>query len=121
MKVSELKKLSHRNWNEIKVYDSICVINSGYKHDSGYAVMYIIGMISGTFIEIAASCDDICWSFPNHMRKGDLQNDMFYQSGVLHYHSNRYNFEVGHSLSSVDIKLIQIPCKSYPSNKAQSR
>ena len=60
LKVKELRKLPFRKWNKVKEYTDIYIIASGKKHDSGWALMYIIGK-NGDEMEIAAACDDIVW------------------------------------------------------------
>lgn len=106
MKVAELKKLPVRPWDKETTYHSLLVIPSGKKHDSGYAIMYIIGCDEKNVpIEIAAACDDIVWKIPEKVDY-DLRNDMFYPSGVLRYHSHKYDFRVGYCTSSTDIFLI---------------
>jgi hypothetical protein len=106
MKIKELRQLPFRKWDEVKSYKSIIVIPSGQKHDSGWALMYIIGLDEDNEpIEIAAACDDICWKIPTSMSY-DFRNDMYYPSGALRYWSNKYCFEVGISLSSTNITLI---------------
>lgn len=107
MKLKELRSLPFRKWDESKLYKSIIVIPSGKKHDSGWALMYIIGLNEKqTPIEIAACCDDICWKMPTSLEY-DFRNDMFYPSGAIHFWSYKYRFEVGVSLSSTDISLIK--------------
>lgn len=107
MNLSELRKLGRRNWDEIKSYNSIVVIPSRKKHESGYALMYIIGIDpKGYAVEIAAACDDICWKIPK-ATDHDFRTDMFYPSGAIHFWSCDYEFMVGASLSSTDITLIK--------------
>lgn len=103
---NKLKELPRRDWDERKPYDSICVIPSGKKHDSGYSLMYIIGMIDSEPVEIAASCDDICWKIPEQMQH-EFRTDMFYKPHVIHFWSRKFKFEVGASLSSTNVRLIK--------------
>ncbi len=106
MKVKELRKLPFRTWNKETTYASIIVIPSGRKHDSGYALMYIIGVDENKNpIEISASCDDICWKIPNAIDY-EFRNDMYWPSGIIHYWSNGYKFKVGVCTSSTDVTLI---------------
>lgn len=107
IKISELRKLPFKEWNTTKEYNSILVINSGRKHDSGWALMYIIGLAKDkTPIEIAACCDDICWKIPE-ASEYDFRNDMFFPSGAIHFWSQKHNFKVGASLSSTDVELVK--------------
>ena len=108
MKIKDLRNLPFREWNEVKTYNSILVIPSGKKHDSGWALMYIVGCDKNKQpIEIAAACDDIHWNIPNVLPNYSLRNDMFYPSGVICFWSNDYAFKVGASLSSTDIYLVK--------------
>ena len=104
MKVKELRALPHRRWDEQKTYQSIMVIPSGKKHDSGWALMYVIGC-NGEEKEIAASCDDIEWNTEAVTDHRSIRTDMFYPSGVMHFWSQHFNFTVGCSLSSTAITL----------------
>jgi hypothetical protein len=105
-KIKELRKLPRKKSNEIKQYNSVVLIPSGKKHDSGYALIYIIGLDNEQNpIEIAAACDDVHWITPDPTEH-NLRNEMFYPSGVIHYWSNKYSFEIGVSLSSTYVKLI---------------
>lgn len=107
MKISELRKLPVRKWGEEKAYRSIIVISSGKKHDSGWALMCIIGLDSvRNPIEIAAYCDDICWKI-SEPQTHDFRNDMFFPSGAIHFWSSKYDFRVGASLSSTNVELIK--------------
>jgi hypothetical protein len=90
IKIKELKNLPRREHLKITTYDSLIVINSGIKHNSGYALMYIIGCNNLKPIEIAASCDDIEWI----MNKLCFRNDMYYPSGAIHFWSNTAKFKV---------------------------
>jgi hypothetical protein len=107
MKLSELKKLPVRDWKERKTYKSLVVIPSGKKHDSGWALMYVIGLDGKKNpIEIAAVCDDICWKIPS-ATDYNFRNDMFYPSGAIHFWSNEHSFVVAESLSTTDVFLIK--------------
>jgi hypothetical protein len=107
MKIKELRNLPFRKWDEVKNYKSIVVLPSGKKHDSGWALMYIIGLDSERKpIEIAAACDDICWKIPT-ATEYNFRNDMFYPSGAIHFWSNGHSFKVGASLSSTDVFLVK--------------
>jgi hypothetical protein len=123
----QLLALPQRKWDVVTVYDSVYIVPTGKKHDSGYATMAIIGV---SYVEkhevgeIAACCDDINWSFPikhpyDVIRPGRhstiLRTDMFFPSNIIRmwgsgkaYFSGR--FKVGISLSSTDIELVIWPC-----------
>ena len=109
MKINELKKLPFKDWKKTKRYDSILIIRSGKKHDSGWALIYIIGCENGDPVEIAASCDDIGWDVSAITNEYDLRSDMYYPSGVLRFWSNHYDFEIGRALSSTTITLVKRP------------
>lgn len=107
MKIKGLRNLPVRAWDEKKAYNSVITIPSGKKHDSGWALIAIIGLDDNDNpIEIAAYCDDICWKIPN-INEGSFRTDMFYPSGAVHFWSWDYEFMVGVSLSSTNIELIK--------------
>ena len=103
MKVRELRKLPHRDWAEAGQYDSLYIINSGKRHESGYSLIYIVGR-NDDKMEIAAACDDIVWDLKGS-NQWDIRTDMVYPSGIIHFWSNKFDFMVGPSLSSTDIYL----------------
>lgn len=112
----ELLKLPERDWSKSSVYESVMLVPTGRKHDSGYMLIAIVGVVDRQPKEIAAYCDDVCWAFPENLAgyKYDgfhnlsLRTDSYYPSGIMHIWSNYYKFEVGSSLSSTDINLIPI-------------
>lgn len=107
MRIKELRKLPFRKWDEVKSYNSLIVISSGKKHDSGWALMYVIGLDSSKKpIEIAALCDDINWVLPE-IDMFQFRNDMFYPSGAIHFWGNGFVFKVGASLSSTRIEMLK--------------
>ena len=117
MNKKEMLKLPTRVWGQDKTtYDSIYVIPSGKKHDSGYAWMYIVGIINNEAVEIAGGCDDINWKIDpctvfgneeNSYKIPNMRTDMLYQGGIIHFWGNNLKFVVGCSLSSTDIEVIQ--------------
>ena len=104
MNRKELLKLPEREWNKTTVYKNIAIVTTGKKHDSGWALLAIIGMDGEKPIEIAAYCDDVVWETVSD--KYALRNDAFYPSGIIRYWSYKYNFEVGNSLSSTDVRMV---------------
>ena len=105
IKIKDLKNLPRREWGATTIYNSLIVINSGRKHDSGYALMYIVGIKDSKPVEIAAACDDINWK----MNGLNFRNDMYYPSGAIHFWGNEVRFRVGYSSSSTDVELIELP------------
>ncbi len=62
---AELLALPHRPWNAASVYDTLLLIPTGHKHESGFVQMALIGVNDRQAVEIAASCpDDINWHIP---------------------------------------------------------
>ena len=122
----ELLALPCRKWNDIKIYDYLYIISSGRKYGSGYSLMSVIGVSYIDNIpqaEIAAVCDDICWSFPvkhpydkinKQYHSNMIRTDCLYPSGIIrmwasgeHYFSGK--FEVGVNVSSTEIILKIVP------------
>ena len=120
IKYADLKDLPWRQWDLKTIYNDILVVRTGKKHESGFHIINIIGIRKGQPIEIAASCDDICWKLSAIKHKDGtildyaLHNDMYYPSGIIRYWSNYFDFEVGTSLSSTDVKLIYSKEKNKP-------
>jgi hypothetical protein len=103
MKIKELRKLPLLPWNKGGTYDQLLFVNSGKKHESGWAIIYIIGCIDCEPIEIVANCDDIYFDDFLHSRR-DLYFDMYYPSGILRLWGHDIEFKIDHALSSTEIK-----------------
>ena len=120
IKKKELLALPNRNWNEKSIYDYLYLVPTGKKHDSGYSLIAIVGVIlndKNLNAEIAATCDDINWYLENHPYNrpsqfyrgyAGLRTDCEYPSGIMkvwgsaeHYFDTK--FEVGESLSSTNV------------------
>lgn len=103
MSYKELMALPHRQWSIPTDYKSILVVNTRKKHDSGYAIMSIIGLdVSGEPIEIAATCDDIMWK--NNL---SLRSDCSVKSGAIRFWAqDGIRFKVGYSQSSTEIEVL---------------
>jgi hypothetical protein len=117
-KRKNLLALPERRWNEETIYDSILIVPTGRKHDSGYALIAIVGTINYRPAEIAAYCDDINWitpesttvgssTYPFQYQIADFHSDMFYPSNILQMWSRNGKFKVGYSSSSTDITFIK--------------
>ncbi len=111
---AELMALPHRQWDMNSSYDSVLIVSTRKKHDSGWAMMAIIGIRKNQPIEIAAGhCDDIEWKLPPAITFGtnaeytigQMRMDCAIRSGAVHAWSDRAVFTVGCSLSSVDIEV----------------
>mgnify|MGYP001617173794 CR=1 FL=1 len=126
LKRKDLLSLPHRHWNEESTYDFLLLTANGSKHDSGYSLIAIIGcryLDKDITAEIAATCDDVCWSMPtkhpyDQIERGKhkmiMRSDCLYPSGIMriwgsgeHYFSGK--FKVGVSLSSTEVELIVVP------------
>lgn len=123
-----LLALPHRKWDAVSVYDSLYIVPTRKKHDSGYMMIAVIGANTDAdkkhlVGEIAAWCDDINWCFPvahpyDQIRPGVhtsvLRTDMLFPSGIVHMwasgeHYFKGRFKVGRSLSSTEIELLVWP------------
>lgn len=126
IKRKDLITLPHRKWDETKDYDFLLLTANGQKHDSGYALIAIIGCnhsSEGVDAEIAATCDDICWTMPVKHPYGMIEpnknrmimrTDCLFPSGILRIWGSgeqyfKGKFKVGASLSSTDVELIVVP------------
>ena len=108
----ELLALPVRNWEIDSEYDSLLIVSTGKKHDSGWAIIAIIGVNSYAPVEIACiCCDDIEWKFPNAISGrgyiiGQMRTDCAFRSGALHAWKRGSRFIVGAALSSTTIEVI---------------
>lgn len=111
----ELLSLPVRAWDKCSSYDTVLVISTRKKHDSGFAMMAIIGVNDGVPVEIAGNgCDDIEWVLPDAKQLGtckigQFRTDCMLKSGAIQAWSRGYRFDVSHSLSSMTIELIKAP------------
>jgi hypothetical protein len=107
----ELLELPVRAWDTPTNYDSLLIFSTGKKHNSGYAMIAIIGVKKGKPVEIAAQCsDDIEWKLPSMIYVGQysigqMRMDYAIKSGAMHAWCDKYRFYVGHALSSITIEL----------------
>lgn len=109
----DLLALPTREWSAVSEYDSLLLLSTGRKHDSGWAMMAIIGVRDLKPVEIACRhCDDIEWKFPpmsivgNGLYSiGQMRMDCALKSGALHAWTNLGKFRVGVALSSVTVEL----------------
>lgn len=117
-----LLALPRRYWETPSEYDSLYIVPTRKKHDSGYMMMAIVGIRKGKG-EVAAWCDDICWGFPKSHPYGKmkpnrnphiLRTDCIFPSGIIHMwasgeHYFQGVFRVGASLSSTNVELYVVP------------
>jgi len=102
----DLLSLPIRAWNEISEYDTILLLSTQKIHESGWAMIAIIGVREYQPIEIACNCcDDIEWRF-NPESNTKLRMDCVLKSSALHAWSYKNKFRVGRALSSITIEVI---------------
>lgn len=96
----ELLALPKRNWGEISTYDSVLLVSTRRKHDSGYNYFAVVGVDEkGTPVEIAAFMDD--FRYINYFSPADCVPPALgfafdcSMAGVFRLHSNYYNICVG--------------------------
>ena len=98
----KLLKSPVRKWDDTSnTYDSILLVPTGKKHESGFMHIAIIGVTykeNKEEYEICGYPDDITFEFPKEVRM-----DCFYPQGVLRYHECDGFFKVGLSLSTMTI------------------
>lgn len=109
----ELLALPQRAWDKETIYDSLLVIPSNEKHDSGWAYINIIGVVEGKPTEIVTTCsDDIEWKSPapkmyEDFALGQIRTDCAFKSKALNFWSREYQFKVGCALSSITVELLK--------------
>ncbi|MDE2106797.1 MAG: hypothetical protein KGL39_56805 [Patescibacteria group bacterium] len=112
---SALLALPHRKWNNDRPrYDSLLILSTGKKHESGWAKIAIIGVKKQNPVEVCTVCsDDIEWILPPaktfgpnaEYSLGQFRTDCAIKSGALHVWCQGGKFRVGESLSSTAIEL----------------
>lgn len=130
----ELMALPVSEWDKYSDYDSVLLLSTRRKHESGWAKMAIIGVRDDRPIEIAVSCcDDIEWKFPPmtggyKYAEGQMRMDCALRSGAMHAWirvSRKAIFRVGCALSTVTIEIIDTDLKQntliYTSRSTQIR
>jgi hypothetical protein len=110
-----LLSLPHRDWSDDSArYDSVLIVSTGKKHDSGWAMIAIIGVRAHKPVEVCTVCsDDIEWKLPPakifgpnaEYSFGQFRTDCAIKSGALHAWTRDGKFRVGASLSSTEIEL----------------
>lgn len=96
----ELLALPKRNWSETSTYDSVLLVSTRRKHDSGYNYFAVVGVDEkGTPVEIAAFMDD--FRYINYLSPADCVLPALgfafdcSMAGVFRLHSNYYKICVG--------------------------
>lgn len=110
LKRKELLSLPLKKDSNIKEYESIIVVPTNRKHDSGWRLMALIGIEKidkvYTPTEIIGYCDDINLILPNKCYSYEpIRYDMLL-SNCIRMWSRNYVFKVGMCLSSTDIYVI---------------
>lgn len=99
----ELLSLPKREWCTKSIYDSVLLLSTRKRHDSGWAMMFVIGVNNGEPVEIASSSsDDVGWV----LGSGQIRMDCPLVSGAIQVWSRYGRFQVGEALSSITIELI---------------
>ena len=93
-------------WTMPTTYDSLYLLPTRKKHDSGYHLICIVGSVDGK-LEQAAICDDICWNLqePRPGQGYAMRTDMTFPGGVVHVWGWDTKFRVGMSLSSTEVDV----------------
>jgi hypothetical protein len=109
MKKADMLKLPVREWDKVSTYDSVCIIPTRKKHDSGYAIIAIVGLRASEPVEIACLCaDDIEWLVGEGVLDiAQLRMDATYPAGIIHVWSKHFQFTVGETLSSTRITVVK--------------
>lgn len=106
---SELLSLPVREFESAPTwYDSLLILNNRRKHESGWGMISVIGILRGTPIEQATcSADDLNWYIkPSHSKLlPQMRTDCIYPAGALHFWGRGLRFAVGWPTSSIDITV----------------
>lgn len=99
-----LNLCSPRPWDATSVHNSLIIFPTGFKRDSDFSAVTVIGCSLLTNLPdtlIATGSDDLQINGPHRI-------DCFHKSKAFRLWSNTHNFEVGPSLSSLNINLIPV-------------
>jgi hypothetical protein len=105
----DLLSLPERDWNIQSTYDSLLIMNSRKKHESGWAKIIVVGVNDSIPIEIITqSSDDIMIMFDKEklFLDSSIHFDCCPKSGAFHLWRRDKSFEVDWSLSSLKITLV---------------
>ena len=119
LKRKDLLSLPNKQWSEIKTYESIIIVPTTHKHDSGWRLMAIIGCnkVDNKYnvpVEIAGYCDDINFILPKEeggynsfptKSYSYIHSDMLL-SNCIRFWSNYHDFRIGGCCSSTEIEII---------------
>jgi len=103
----ELFSLPLRPWDSVSEYDSIAILPTDIRHESGFLLMAVIGVCKGVPIEIATCCsDDISYGVAQGSNFGLVRTECLLASSALHFHSSRGSFIVHEALSTIMIEFV---------------
>lgn len=100
----ELLSLPQRRWDITSAYDSILLVNTKQKHDSGYNYFAVIGCIDTYPVEIVGYMDDFRLGNikdyeVENIKSGTVAIDCSMR-GVFQIHSHWYKIVVGGNCST---------------------
>jgi len=113
MKLKDILALPERARDTETIYDSILIVNSKKKHDSGRAIMYIVwlGKDNKPIEIIKWYYDIINWIIPTHetdtlkLKYPKLNTDRQH-NWFIRMRSDMFRIKVWKSLSSIKITLV---------------
>ena len=103
---SELLKLPERDWELKSEYDSVLLVNTRMKHDSGYNLFAVVGCNKGIPVEIAGYMDDFRLDVENWRTDEYVIIEPYSVAidcsmhGVFQIHTSRYKIGVGSCCST---------------------
>lgn len=105
------------SWDSTSYYSSVLLVPSGKKHDSGYHLIALVGMViqdEKYILELVGYCDDVEWQVSpnvellwgkNHL-SNIVQMDCSFPAGVIRVWSYKNHFQVGACLSSTTVTVL---------------
>jgi hypothetical protein len=113
----ELLSLPIRKWDHARLnmnFDSILMLPTDKKHDSGWRCMAVIGINKDQLTLLSTCSDDINWHIPapSYLGEISLRCDCCFKNRAMHYWLNGCVFEVGMPNSSIDIRVVRRVVKS---------
>lgn len=98
----QLEELPQRGWSdEVALFDSVIILPSRRKHDSGYACMDFVGCNAGKAIIRLSGCSDVV-----HFGGEGWNIDCLPKSQLLQYFNWKGKIKVGAALSSFFVEVV---------------
>lgn len=104
-----LEKCKHTKLNDkLPLFDDIYILPTTKKHDSGYKIMYIVGLSreEAQYYLLDTYCDVV--NLGDLVKQIQEINIDIYENGIIHLWSNREKFKSNFRVSSCTFDLVNM-------------